>query len=338
MKSMVQEFLILADLESEIEDSREDGDMEIITANVYYDPGNNSLGRWWIAVYDVDYDDQEEEYTIDCKHEEDMRNLLMGPPHLTTNRCAAIGDMDLDGQKEIVVCSYDTIWLWTYDETNADDNKFESEVEYELPVDNIIQGCVGPVLADIDNEGKLWAIVPCAFYDEDTDMNGKMIVLDRNGNEHSAFDAPDLPMDDAELFESSPNSSECGIAVADFHNRNIDDEGKLLIACDFSTPYIIKSDNRTPGVRPIGDVFSSTGFFPSIANIGTNDDDIFRVVAAEGEEDDFYIKGYKLDSENPSFSYEVTGKWATHAPSTIADLDLVSDNGVYTFKTPSILM
>jgi len=169
----------------------EDNRMEIILAgwsynHIYQPAGNGSRISWSLKIYRLSQ--QNELIPIDSDNWT-FTNLNAQYPIGRINSpflIPAVGDMDGDGLKEIVMNYLYGYRCWTYDLTQQHplDLLFSFEMEDTPPDPNNPEGffCVGPILTDIENDGSMRAVIPHYH------GNGQTTVLALDINEENLED------------------------------------------------------------------------------------------------------------------------------------------------------
>ena len=200
---------VLADvdvIDFEEEDSYEDGRMEIIlggwgnrrtTTNIppHQPPWVQPSGQSWL-VYVILLDEND-----DLVLRARISDGLTGGAGAAKNDwylLPAVGDMNNDGKKEIVLNSRDYIWIYTYDPSTQTLTQQAEVTRDGFPDDPTLFVGTGPVLADVNNDGELWAIVP--HYNGFNEPRTKMFVIDIDGVEHQSWDGNN----NAEMFTGYP--------------------------------------------------------------------------------------------------------------------------------------
>ncbi len=313
---------VLADLESTNAGSREDGDMEVIVA-----PPNG------LFVYDYDGN-------VGLQQVADAGNIPSAAFDGDAPITPAIGDANGDGKKEIVLHYMDAFHWWTYD--NQSQNRLTNyrrrDYEYES-IDHGLGFGYLTTLADIDNDGKLWALAPYKYHQDDPpgdEPGGRMVVLDlfanpnaqlgSNGAEHSQYDG-----DPGEVFPSKPQSTPDMVAVgdmADYSNNPIglNQGGHLVMSARFMPMQLFNHTSFTPGGWPhsVGQV-DGTGRMPAIANVGTSDQNPldYRVIIShewvEQNQTEYAVAGFRIAGGSHDFGWTLVGNENFCAPA-VADL------------------
>jgi parallel beta-helix repeat protein len=315
---------VLVDIESSIEGQFEDFNMEILIGNYQYLDQKS-----YLTCYDVAWEG--ENIVISATATTSINIADADRMDDIANRMPAVADFDKDGLKEIVYATSKRVVWWTYDPSN-EENHFDYRNSKEFvsqagEQEYGIYGAVGPIIADIDNDGKLWAILPLIRQPHQDEWGeGKLIVLDITGNawagvEHPSFDATGGLDDSPEIFPDGVGFRSDMGAVGDFEDGEYNPDGKLLIAMDMGAPSLIQPVQNSHTVFALQPT-NAEGYWLSIGKIGPQGNVDYRLClnyfGANNEERAFNIT--EGQNSQPLFSEELDGVNSGFGGNVIADL------------------
>ncbi|MDP8237609.1 MAG: hypothetical protein P9X24_00835, partial [Candidatus Hatepunaea meridiana] len=243
----------------------------------------------------------------------------------------AIGDMNHDGMKEIVMSHRWGIGCWTYDPSQDNNEKLsfnwmDGDDEDWIrpdpwPAMGPVNGegfyTIGPIMADIENDGNLWAIIPHFNGTDEEDYNTKLFVVDINRNEHDDFEES-VYLGSICSDESSPLET---FAVTDILNNGHPDIIFHTVFENDGKIYWQDEDNNSRQTWPQEIEDLQIGVCPAVSNLtfDNNDADVWIAHNLDEENNNFF--GFSRDDENdPSVEEEFNGISDFSTP-VIADIN-----------------
>ncbi|MCF7810051.1 right-handed parallel beta-helix repeat-containing protein [bacterium] len=304
---------VLADIRGSDPDANdEDGENEIIIYGGSHFRTNPTSTRWYLNCFRL----QDEEFIL---IDSDMDQLAEAG---INNVFAAIGDMNLDGKKEIVAHNGFVIKCWSFIQIDEFEERDYLELIWERDPDGNgpISG-LSPILVDFYNEGELVAVTHKD--NSNGEPNSYIAIYNYEGQLDEIWYADgDNPEDgfDHNAFTSDE------LAVGDHLN-----DGNITIGVPTqsglywrkSTNELVEGANGNNWPRDIPQGFLSN--FPTLARIGTHDFDEMRLIVSNADNDHNAV-AYLPTGENSDFILEIDEATNTEeCCPAITDLDADGD-------------